>query len=145
MARTSKGIDVARIKAELAKAGVAATQIKEITSSLLDKTRLRELERERRLLQRAIDKIDAKIVALGGTATEAAPTKKKARKRAATKQIPTDTVLAYLKKHKGGLKREDIAKGMKVESASLKQALTELVASKQVKTAGQRRGTTYSA
>ncbi len=145
MARTSKGIDVARIKAELAKAGIKAAHIKEVTASLVDKTMLQELERERRLLQRAIDKIDAKIAKLGGAASEAASTKKRARKRAAVKQAPTETVLAYLKKQKGPLKREDIAKGMKVDSASLKQALTELVASKQVKTAGQRRGTTYKA
>lgn len=146
MARTKSGVDIAKIKASLKNAGVPAGQIKEITSSLADAAKRKELERERRKLQTQIDKIDAQIVKLGGAAADATPARKRTGKRASAKQVPADKVLAYLAKNKGtSLRREEIAAGMNVASGSLKNALSELVESKKVKRAGQRRGTTYTA
>lgn len=91
-----------------------------------------------------------------GSATDSAPSRggKKAGKKAgkrgkggrrAAARGPSDEAVLKEVKKEGGRRITLIAEAMGVQSADIVKQLKRLVADKKVKTAGQRRGTTYKA
>jgi hypothetical protein len=150
MARRKKvagSIDIAQVKSTLLKAGVSASDVAELTSGLVQKVALGGLMKEKEELSGRLKEIDAQIAALTGGRARTRTARKAVTGRKAKRgprKASTDAVLSALQQSKGTpLRREELAEKMGVKSASLKSALTTLLAEKQIKKKGQKRGTSY--
>lgn len=142
-------VDLQKIRSDLKKAGVSASQIKSITAALEQQSRLKELQKERRQLAAELSRLDARIAHLTASAGLPAPalgTGRRGRPRLRPEAVPMQDVLDFLKAHAGtSYRREELAAAMNVESGRLREPLNELVAKKKIKRSGQRRGTSYRA
>ena len=98
----SEDINYSRIKAELAGAGVAIKDIRDIMGKLRQRTVLSALEKTRARLQKELARVERKIAKVTGQSAAPAKGKKvRARKRAAVKQVPADDVVKLLQSKKG--------------------------------------------
>ena len=151
--KSTSSIDLAKVKADLEKAGVPAEHIAAFTSDLVQKVRLSNLEKEREQLRSRLDAIAAEIARLKGAPTtgrkRGRPAKVKAKGRTGRgrkRSIAPEVILTFLQNNKGqAFRREELATKLSVASASLRDPLTALFNGKKIKRKGQKRGTSYYA
>ena len=156
--RKRSSVNITRVTAELAKAGVPQSAISALLSDIRKQGRRNALGKERAKLQGQVDKlgtkiarIDAQLAALDGskasrtTAATGSKPRKRRKKRGARAGVKEDAVLGVLSKNKGkALLRAEIAAALGVDSGKVGTALSVLLAAGKIKRTGERRGTRYS-
>ena len=146
-ASESGAVDYEKVKADLAKSGVAVADIRSFVAGLKRKNEIADLCKQREQLRAELAKVEKKITLLRGEPSVRAPRKARAKRtaKAQVAQVASEQVLAFLKKQKGEkLPRGKIAEGLGVAPAALGDALGSLLAEKTIKKEGEKRGTRYS-
>ena len=156
--RKRSSVNITRVTAELAKAGVPQSSISALLSDIRKQGQRNKLGKEQAKLQSQVDKpsakiarVDAQLAALDGKkpgrtkAVTGSKPRKRRKKRGAAAGVKADAVLGVLSKNKGkALLRAEVAAALGVDSGKVGTTLAALLAAGKIKRTGERRGTRYS-